>query len=81
MVVARKEIHGCMVESLMTANPRTLQPDLPLYEALNVMETHQITVMPVIEADTLVGTVHLHDILGKGAVKFRPASGVQAVDI
>jgi len=71
MVVAKTAIHEQPVEALMTKNPRTLLPEMPLYEALNIMETHQITVMPVVDANgTLVGTVHLHDILGKGAVKF-----------
>lgn len=71
MVVGKTVIHGKPVHSLMTKNPRTLLLDTPLYEALNIMETHQITVMPVVETDgTLVGTIHLHDILGKGAVKF-----------
>lgn len=71
MVVGKAVIHGKPVRSLMTKNPRTLLLDTPLYEALNIMETHQITVMPVVETDgTLVGTLHLHDILGKGAVKF-----------
>ena len=71
MVVNRVPIHDQPVETLMTANPLTLLPEMPLYEALNIMEKHEITVMPVVEANgTLLGTVHLHDILGKGAVKF-----------
>ena len=71
MVVGKIAIHGRPVAELMTRSPRSILPDTPLYEALNIMETHQITVMPVVENDgTLTGTVHLHDILGKGAVKF-----------
>ncbi len=71
MVVGKTAIHNQPVEVLMTRNPRTLPPEMPLYEALNLMETHQITVLPVIETDgTLIGALHLHDILGKGAVKF-----------
>ncbi len=74
MVVGRTTIHGRPVNTLMTRNPRSILPNTPLYEALNIMETHQITVMPVVESSgTLVGTVHLHDILGKGAVKFNGA--------
>ena len=43
----------------------------PLYDALNIMEKHQITVLPVIDSEKKVaGVLHLHDILGKGAVKF-----------
>ncbi|HMA85766.1 MAG TPA: CBS domain-containing protein [Desulfosalsimonadaceae bacterium] len=35
------------------------------------METHQITVLPVVDRDNRVaGILHLHDILGKGSIKF-----------
>jgi arabinose-5-phosphate isomerase len=35
------------------------------------MEQHQITVLPIIQDDmTVVGILHLHDILGKGEFKF-----------
>ncbi|MEZ4549805.1 MAG: hypothetical protein R2860_05965 [Desulfobacterales bacterium] len=35
------------------------------------MEIHQITVLPVIDAaGKIAGVLHLHDILGKGALKF-----------
>ena len=55
----------------MTKNPRSVGPKSPLFEALNIMETHQITVLPVTDPETKVrGILHLHDILGKGSVKF-----------
>ncbi len=55
----------------MTKNPRTLSPDAPAYDALNLMERHQITVLPVTGQDgTVRGLLHLHDILGKGEFKF-----------
>jgi arabinose-5-phosphate isomerase len=35
------------------------------------METHQITVLPVVdENDKVCGILHLHDILGKGTIQF-----------
>lgn len=71
MVVRKISVYDNTVESLMVKDPKHVDPAMPLYEALNIMETHQITVLPAID-DTgkVVGVLHLHDILGKGALKF-----------
>lgn len=59
------------VEELMTQNPLRIHLDKPVYEALNIMEKHQITVLPVTDAaDNVKGILHMHDILGKGAFEF-----------
>ncbi|MCP4021690.1 MAG: KpsF/GutQ family sugar-phosphate isomerase [Desulfobacteraceae bacterium] len=59
------------VKSVMTSNPRTLTAEAFLYDALNLMEKYQITVLPIVdEKKKLDGLLHLHDILGKGAFKF-----------
>jgi len=59
------------VENVMTKNPHMIRPELPLYDALNIMEKHQITILPVTDSQShLLGILHLHDILGKGAFKF-----------
>ncbi len=70
--IARKApIYELSVADVMTANPRTAHPDTPAYDALNIMEKHQITVLPIVETDgTVAGILHLHDILGKGEFKF-----------
>jgi len=40
-------------------------------DALNLMEKHQITVLPIVDDQQIVqGILHLHDILGKGEFKF-----------
>jgi arabinose-5-phosphate isomerase len=71
MVVQKTRVHDQNVEHLMIKNPKTVSQTTPLYEALNIMETHQITVLPVVDANRRVrGILHLHDILGKGTVKF-----------
>ena len=58
-------------DTIMTRNPRTLPPDAPAYDALNLMERHQITVLPVTGTNGEVkGFLHLHDILGKGEFTF-----------
>jgi len=59
------------IQSVMTSQPRTLRPDSPVYDALNIMEKFQITALPVTAADGKVeGVLHLHDILGKGDFTF-----------
>jgi len=59
------------VDSVMTQSPQSVSADSFLHEALFIMEKFQITVLPVIDSeDTLEGILHLHDILGKGALKF-----------
>ncbi len=71
MVVRKIPVYENTVESLTVKNPKHADPAMPLYEALNIMETYQITVLPAVD-DTgkVVGVLHLHDILGKGALKF-----------
>lgn len=64
-------IANSTVENVMTINPQTTSLDTPAYDALNLMEKHQITVLPVTDYDGKIrGILHLHDILGKGEFKF-----------
>jgi len=59
------------VEAVMTKNPQTIGKESPTYDALNLMEKHQITVLPIVDAEGgVLGILHLHDILGKGEFKF-----------
>ncbi len=59
------------VEALMTVDPLTIGPETPAYDALNLMEAHEITILPVTDSGRrVVGILHLHDILGKGTLKF-----------
>ncbi|MGE4504119.1 MAG: SIS domain-containing protein [Desulfovibrionaceae bacterium] len=56
---------------VMTASPRTAQAGESSASVLDVMEKHQITVLPVVAASgAFLGLVHLHDLLGKGRLKF-----------
>lgn len=74
MVVKQTPMAEHPVEDLMIRSPRAVYRTTQLYDALNLMEVNQITVLPVLERDgRLAGILHLHDILGKGAVKFNGA--------
>ena len=59
------------VDQMMTADPHHAHPEAPAYDALNIMERYEITILPITDAQGIVkGIVHLHDILGKGEFKF-----------
>jgi len=71
MIINKIRIEDHFVDELMMKNPKTVKAKSPLYEALNLMETHQITVLPVVdEKGKVSGILHLHDILGKGTIQF-----------
>lgn len=59
--------------NLMTANPLTIREDRTAAEALEVMERKLITALAVLDANhKLAGIIHLHDLLGKGEIRFTP---------
>ncbi len=56
---------------LMTGTPRYALADMSAAELMDIMEQKAITVLPVLDGRRKVmGIVHLHDLLGKGQVKF-----------
>ncbi len=64
-------VHECCSKDLMTQNPMTIYEDRTAAEALEIMERKLITALAVLnENRELTGIVHLHDLLGRGEVKF-----------
>ena len=64
-------LDGVLVSEIMTEDPLSINIESPAYDALNIMEEYQITVLPVVDGSGCVqGLLHLHDILGKGELKF-----------
>jgi arabinose-5-phosphate isomerase len=60
------------VKEVMTPKPRHIGPGALASQALELMEHHAITVLPVVdETHQVLGIVHLHDLLGRGEFKFR----------
>lgn len=71
LVAGKSEIFSLPVSEVMTRSPRTLGPESLAFDALNLMEKHQITVLPITnDRGEIQGILHLHDILGKGQFKF-----------
>ncbi len=59
------------VLDVMTANPRCIGVQHSVADALELMEQFLITVLPVVDDQArLNGILHLHDLLGKGKIKF-----------
>ncbi len=52
--------------SLMTRHPKTIGPAVLAAEAVNVMNTNEITCLFIVEDGRPVGVVHLHDMLRVG---------------
>lgn len=70
-IASGRRVMALSVDAVMTRDPKSVRPASPAYDALNMMERHQITVLPITTEDGRVaGILHLHDILGKGAFKF-----------
>lgn len=62
---------GQEVDAVMNASPLYTSPGQRAGEVLDLMESRAITVLPVLAPNrTLVGMVHMHDVLGQGRVKF-----------
>jgi arabinose-5-phosphate isomerase len=57
------------VSQVMTATPRTAQPEQLAAAAVGVMERHRVMALPVLDEDRrMIGIVHLHDLMRAGAV-------------
>lgn len=61
------DIHNTKIKEVMTTNCKSLTQDKLAAEALHFMETYKITALTVIgENQTVVGIVHMHDLLVAG---------------
>ncbi|MGE3804710.1 MAG: SIS domain-containing protein [Gemmataceae bacterium] len=57
------------IEQVMTQSPKSVRGELLAVDALDIMEEHSITVLPVLDDDGRpVGAVHLHDLVQAGLV-------------
>jgi arabinose-5-phosphate isomerase len=56
------------VREVMTRSPKTAAPDELAAAAVGTMQRHGVIVLPVVEDGTILGVVHLHDLMRAGAV-------------
>jgi arabinose-5-phosphate isomerase len=55
-------------KNIMTVNPKTIEPDELVVNALDIMRKHEITQILVVEKGKYLGMVHLHDLLKEGFI-------------
>jgi arabinose-5-phosphate isomerase len=61
-----ENITGLTAIDVMTSNPKYIAPDAYAAEALQIMQENNITQLVVLEDETPLGFIHLHDLLKEG---------------
>lgn len=75
MMVESGRIVDTTIDRVMTRDPITIAPDRLAAEALEIMQTHEITVLPIVNRNRKCqGMIHLHRLLGKGKFQFNQTS-------
>ncbi len=68
MLEKNADIAHITAREIMSRNPKTTGPDTLVVNALNLMQTNNITQLLVCENGTYLGVIHLHDILKEGII-------------
>ena len=68
MMEHHRHFEELMARDIMAASPKTIAPEEPVVRALEIMRTHSITQLLVIQNATYLGIIHIHDILREGIV-------------
>lgn len=70
-IVGSQDIARLSTAELMTVRPICIDSTQLAADALSIMQTHEITALPIIEENgQLLGLLHLHNLLGKGEFRF-----------
>jgi len=57
------DVHATRIDSVMTRGPRAIRPEALAAEAVELMETHKTTQLPVVDPEgRLVGALNIHDL-------------------
>jgi arabinose-5-phosphate isomerase len=68
MLQKHSDIQNLSAQDIMSLNPRTIQADSMVVDALQVMRQNNITQLLVVKDDSYLGVIHLHDILKEGII-------------
>ena len=66
MMQSGRSIDKLKASDIMTKNPKTVNPEMLVADALDIMRKNNITQLPVKEKNTYIGMIHIHDILKEG---------------
>jgi arabinose-5-phosphate isomerase len=62
----RADLLDARVDDIMTRRPKVVRPDQLVSEALELLNSSQITAVMAVDAGRPIGVVHLHDLLRAG---------------
>ena len=68
MLMKHPNIETVHVNEIMTKNPTTIEKSAHVADALNIMQSKEISVLPVMENGKYVGMIHIHDIIKEGII-------------
>lgn len=68
MLEKTTDISILTAKDIMTLNPKTIDVNSKVEEALNIMESYKITQLVATNNNVYAGIIHLHDILKEGIV-------------
>ena len=68
MLMKHPNIEAVTVQEIMTKNPTTIEKKAHAADALNIMQSKEISVLPVMENGKYVGMIHIHDIIKEGII-------------
>ena len=68
MLLKHPDIEHVKAKEIMTPNPKTIDENDLVADALHKMRHNSITQLPVLKDGNYVGVIHLHDILKEGVL-------------
>jgi arabinose-5-phosphate isomerase len=66
MIQNHSNFQELKAKDVMTHNPKSIDKDELVVDALNIMRETNITQLPVTDNGRYIGVIHLHDILKEG---------------
>lgn len=66
MIQKNSNYSSLTAKDVMTVNPRSIQHDAMVVDALSIMRENNITQLLVVNGKKYIGVIHLHDILNEG---------------
>ena len=68
MLMKHPNIEAVKVKEITTKSPTTIEKSAHVADALNIMQSKEISVLPVLENGKYVGMIHIHDIIKEGII-------------
>ena len=68
MLEKNTDFNQLTAKDIMTKNPKTIEPEMLVVDALTLMRKNNITQLLVLKKGKYLGILHLHDILKEGII-------------